>query len=230
MTTTVRDWRPLGLTLEAALNRGDDPALLLDENSPLRGELRRLLAVPAEPATEFCWLVELFHRGGNSLGRYHTGLTDLHNQSRSTANAYEAKRYYSKDNAQGVADDLNLHMMACEWRAVEHGFVAPNADQNDEEDLAAARVRGRLIATTLAVAAAPAGEASDLARDAARYRWLVENSFDREGSTQLHVWLHTWEPHSQTGEPTEWKCRVRGPAIDRAIDGAMGAATPKEKT
>jgi len=37
-------WRPLGLTLEAALNRGDDPALLMDENSPLRDELRRLLA------------------------------------------------------------------------------------------------------------------------------------------------------------------------------------------
>ena len=40
----VDPWRPLGLTLEAALNRGDDPALLMDENSPLRDELRRLLA------------------------------------------------------------------------------------------------------------------------------------------------------------------------------------------
>jgi hypothetical protein len=37
-------WRPFGLTLNAALERGDDPALLMDENSPLRDELRRLLA------------------------------------------------------------------------------------------------------------------------------------------------------------------------------------------
>lgn len=41
------DWRPFGLTVEHALNRGDDPALLFDENSPVRGELRRLLASPA---------------------------------------------------------------------------------------------------------------------------------------------------------------------------------------
>jgi hypothetical protein len=61
------------------------------------------------------------------------------------------------------------------------------------------------------------------ARDAARYRWLVENSFDRQGRTQFHVWRHTWEPHSQTGEPTEWQARVRGPALDAAIDAAMSS-------
>lgn len=71
---------------------------------------------------EFYWLVELFHRGGNSLGRYHTGLTDLHNQSRSTLQPHEAMRY-SKANAERIADALNVHMMACEWRAVEHGFA-----------------------------------------------------------------------------------------------------------
>jgi hypothetical protein len=38
------EWRPFGLTAEAALNRGDDPAMLFDENSPIRDELRRLLA------------------------------------------------------------------------------------------------------------------------------------------------------------------------------------------
>ena len=37
-------WRPFALTLEHALNRGDDPSMLLDENSPLRDELRQLIA------------------------------------------------------------------------------------------------------------------------------------------------------------------------------------------
>jgi hypothetical protein len=46
-------WRPFGLTLEYALNRGENPALLMDENSPLRDELRRLLAsVPSAPSDE----------------------------------------------------------------------------------------------------------------------------------------------------------------------------------
>jgi len=73
---------------------------------------------------EMCWLVELFHRGDGapSLGRYHTGLTDLAHQSRSTANAHEAKRY-AKEQAERIATELNQHMMACEWRAVEHGFL-----------------------------------------------------------------------------------------------------------
>lgn len=43
-------WRPFGLTLNTALERGDDPALLMDENSPLRDELRRLLARPSSAA------------------------------------------------------------------------------------------------------------------------------------------------------------------------------------
>lgn len=67
-----------------------------------------------------------------------------------------------------------------------------------------------------------------LKEDAARYRWLVANSFDREGMAQLHVWLHTWEPHSQTGDPTEWKQRVRGPAIDRVIDAEMQKASNEQ--
>jgi hypothetical protein len=57
--------------------------------------------------------------------------------------------------------------------------------------------------------------------DAARFRWLAKNSFDVQGITQFHVWQHTWEPHSQTGEPTEWKCRVRGASLVRAIDATM---------
>ena len=63
-------------------------------------------------------------------------------------------------------------------------------------------------------------------RDARRWRFLMENSYDSESVTQFHVWEHSWEPHSQTGEPTEWKQRVRGIAlidfIDRAIEAAHG--------
>lgn len=62
---------------------------------------------------------------------------------------------------------------------------------------------------------------ADVVRDAERYRWLVDNSYDRDGFLQFQVWKHSWEPHSQTGIPIEWKCRVRGPAIDAAIDAAM---------
>jgi len=63
-------------------------------------------------------------------------------------------------------------------------------------------------------------------RDAQRWRFLMENSYDSESVTQFHVWEHSWEPHSKTGEPTEWKQRVRGIAlidfIDRAIEAAHG--------
>lgn len=63
-------------------------------------------------------------------------------------------------------------------------------------------------------------------RDAKRWRFLMENSYDSKSVTQFHVWEHSWEPHSQTGEPTEWKQRVRGIAlidfIDRAIEAAHG--------
>ena len=63
-------------------------------------------------------------------------------------------------------------------------------------------------------------------RDAKRWRFLMENSYDSESVTQFHVWEHSWEPHSQTGEPTEWKQRVRGIAlidfIDRDIEAAHG--------
>lgn len=62
-------------------------------------------------------------------------------------------------------------------------------------------------------------------RDAQRWRFLMENSYDSKSVTQFHVWEHSWEPHSQTGEPTEWKQRVRGIAlidfIDRAIEAKL---------
>lgn len=63
-------------------------------------------------------------------------------------------------------------------------------------------------------------------RDAQRWRFLMNNSYDSDSVTQFHVWEHSWEPHSKTGEPTEWKQRVRGIAlidfIDRAIEAAHG--------
>ena len=86
---------------------------------------------------------------------------------------------------------------------------------------AAAEQRERIPATVQLERIFAELEPTEDEQDAARYRWLVENSFDREGVAQMHVWLHTWEPHSLTGEPTEWKQRVRGPALDRMIDAAM---------
>lgn len=60
---------------------------------------------------------------------------------------------------------------------------------------------------------------ADQARDAARYRWLCSNNFDRQ-ATQIQCWVHSWEPHSVTGEPTEWKYRQCG-TLDAVIDNAM---------
>jgi hypothetical protein len=64
-------------------------------------------------------------------------------------------------------------------------------------------------------------------RDAQRWRFLMDNSYDSQSVTQFHVWEHSWEPHSKTGEPTEWKQRVRGIAlidfIDRAIEAKLKA-------
>lgn len=61
----------------------------------------------------------------------------------------------------------------------------------------------------------------DKLKNAERYEWLVNNSFDREGITQFHVMEYSWEPHSQTKEPIKWVRRVRGSAIDKAIDSAI---------
>jgi len=72
-------------------------------------------------------------------------------------------------------------------------------------------------------------DVSELRKDAERYRWLVCNSFNRNGVTQLHVWVHEWHPHSDTGEPTEWKARIIGPAIDRVIDEVLATTEPKPK-
>lgn len=71
------------------------------------------------------------------------------------------------------------------------------------------------------VAASRATGIDALRKDAERYRWLCGNNFDRDGVTQVSTWLHTWEPHSRTGEPVEWIQRVRGGRLDAVIDAAM---------
>ena len=68
--------------------------------------------------------------------------------------------------------------------------------------------------------AAPTPPSTEDQKDAERYRWLIDNSFDK-GITQFHVWKHSWEPHSKTGEQIEWKQRISGPPLNAAIDAAM---------
>ena len=75
------------------------------------------------------------------------------------------------------------------------------------------------------LATAPATPVSEDRKDAERYRWLIDNSFNK-GITQFHVWKHTWEPHSKTGEQIEWKQRISGPSLDAAIDAAMQEVKP----
>jgi hypothetical protein len=67
--------------------------------------------------SEFCWLVELFEPGGNSMGLYHTGFTEL---DRTTSDPHKAKRYATKEAALASVD--KLLSKAGVWRAIEHGF------------------------------------------------------------------------------------------------------------
>lgn len=85
-------------------------------------------AAQAVPATEFCWLVELFDPNtDNSLGDYHTGFTDLAGESRSTKDPLKAQRYGTKEAASRAAFRLKFNKVGI-WRAVEHGFMsAPTA-------------------------------------------------------------------------------------------------------
>jgi hypothetical protein len=72
---------------------------------------------------QFCWLVELFMPGGNSMGFYHTGFTTLTpGDSRTTRDPFQAKKYATQAEALHVAD--GLHHLQGVWRAVEHGFDA----------------------------------------------------------------------------------------------------------
>ena len=76
------------------------------------------------------------------------------------------------------------------------------------------------------LAASPTPPVSEDRKDAERYQWLVANSFDKSGVTQFHIWKHSWEPHSKTGEQIEWSQRISGPPLDAAIDAAMQEDTP----
>lgn len=69
---------------------------------------------------ETYWLVELFLPGGNSLGYYHTGFTDISGQSRATKNPHEARKYSSLENANAMAK--RLHSKQGVWKAISHGF------------------------------------------------------------------------------------------------------------
>ena len=88
-----------------------------------------------------------------------------------------------------------------------------------DTEIVAAEIRAAEVPMSDALGAA----LDRLQRDADRYRWLCGNNFDREGTTQVHTWLRTWELHSQTGQPIEWTQRVRGSTLDSVIDAAMVA-------
>jgi len=80
-------------------------------------------AVLPQSRMQFCWLVELFMPGGNSMGCYHTGFTTLMpGESRTTRDPWEAKKYVTEAEAMQAAD--KLHHLQGVWRAVEHGFDA----------------------------------------------------------------------------------------------------------
>jgi len=85
---------------------------------------------------------------------------------------------------------------------------------------------GDLTLLYRAILAAASPPVSEDRKDAERYQWLVANSFDKSGATQFHIWKHSWEPHSKTGEQIEWSQRIRGPALDTFIDAAMQEDKP----
>lgn len=69
-----------------------------------------------------CWLVELFlPMGGNSLGCYHSGFTDISGSSRTTNSPHKAKKYNTKEQAETAIAALSQPMMG-EWKAITHGF------------------------------------------------------------------------------------------------------------
>ena len=83
----------------------------------------------------FFWLVEHFETAGNSTGRYHTGFTDLHGNSRATSDVFAAKQYANKAGAEAAARFLGQTMMG-HWKAVEHGFhTAPTAQPASPQPL-----------------------------------------------------------------------------------------------
>lgn len=111
-------------------------------------------ASPVEPAdsmqdpTEFCWLIELMRPyGGNSLGYYHTGFTDLSGESRSTTSPHKAKRYATFKEADKIA--RNMLSKLGEWKAVEHGFHASVAQPSQALELSDQEIQAIWVETGL---------------------------------------------------------------------------------
>jgi hypothetical protein len=128
-----------------------------------------------------------------------------------------------------IADVMARFPADCKDYYVEvHQHLAPLARELERQnDRIRAELQAALDAATRQNIAATKvwqerdelrAEVERLRADAERYRWLCANNFDSQGFTQIHTFVHTWEPHSQTGEPTEWKQRVRGGALDPIID------------
>lgn len=68
----------------------------------------------------------------------------------------------------------------------------------------------------------------ELERDANLWRFFVGRTYDLQegvGGPNFYVDKHWWQPHSVTGEPTEWKVRVRGDGnVIREVKAALAAA------
>lgn len=77
-----------------------------------------------------------------------------------------------------------------------------------------------------ALAAAPTPPVSEDRKDAERYLWLVANSFDKSGVTQFHIWKHSWEPHSKTGEQIEF-LREQVEKLTKELDNVKQVEFPR---
>lgn len=129
-----------------------------------------VIDAPQDAAAQFCWLVELFEPTGNSMGDYHTGFSDTSWQSRSTKDPHQARRYNSKEEAERAAS--GLFSKAGVWRAIEHGFHAPESAQP------------------------PPGYAALAWIDQATFEELRTNP---HGATAYHRWLAVGAPDNFSG-------------------------------
>jgi hypothetical protein len=132
----------------------------------------------------------------------------------------------SEQQGAALTDDhiiAALHSQGIDTYPSKYGFDAVQVSATSIPNLRT------VIEKCAGLARAPLPEQDDDARDAARYRWLCENNFDRQGVPQVHTHHHWWEPHSETGLPQEWSQRVRGERLDAVIDAAMSASRPDDK-
>jgi hypothetical protein len=104
------DWRPFGLTVQAALDRGDDPALLFDENSPIRDELRRLLAIqPVAPKSLMDVVEQILDAG-------HLDQEDLARlRAAWDRSAPTVKESLTVDQREAVPEDAAMDTQRLDW-------------------------------------------------------------------------------------------------------------------